>query len=79
MNVSKYTNAYYSDENKSSSKFISKIEHSTQGSIDMKSKVNSQGVPTYKWKYPTTSTENSKEKVPNILVNDNDQLHVIKE
>ena len=45
----------------------------------MKSKVNSQGVPTYKWKYPTTSTENSKEKVPNILVNDNDQLHVIKE
>jgi len=70
-------NAYYSDGNKGSSKFIAKIQNS-QASMEMKSLNYSFATLASKWKYPIVGNENSGEQ-SNILVNDNDQLHVIKE
>jgi hypothetical protein len=72
----KYNSAYFSDDN-SSGKFIPKIDNKI--SLSEARVANIPVIVPIKWKNPLTYFENSYDNPPNILVNDNDQLHVIKE
>lgn len=72
----KYNSAYCSDDN-GSGKYIPKIDNKI--SISETRVASIPVVTPIKWKNPVTYFENSFDNPPNILVNDNDQLHVIKE
>lgn len=77
MAVSKYSNAYNSDDN-GSSKFLSSLANpKPRGEVKVMD--YSMFSNSYKWKNPNSYFDSSVEKPSGILANESEQLYVIKE